>query len=385
MKRLILLLLLLLPLSSALSFTNYDAYRSGESILLGVNGNPVNPLNFNQVELKRGSVNLPLEGDVVLIEDKWFVSFVAPINAGNYTLNLNNVYVREGGSESYKNASANFEVVEKSAGYAIIPGAIVVADNFQLEIRSYLDSSEYITIDFPKEQEVKINPGSNKFTIPVPDNLPRGVYEINVGQYTMPIQVISNVNPKPVYQKVYVSPDRIRADYVKDGKYVINVYNPTNESYNNIKILYDDNLISVSPSSLDLEAGENGSFEVQVLSNNGFNSEVKFDINDETLYIPLEFRDDNESVSEGNATSSGDYYCKEIGGSQCASNQICSGQIKSSLNGPCCIGACQASTTASSGSNGLGYIIGIIVLGIIVFIMFKYRKTDKIVQDKNKK
>jgi len=66
------------------------------------------------------------------------------------------------------------------------------------------------------------------------------------------------------------------------------------------------------------------------------------------------------------------YYCTELGGIVCGTSSSCKGQALESREGNCCLGICEQ--PKSSGGSWWGWAIGIVVLGIIIWIYMKYKK-----------
>jgi hypothetical protein len=67
--------------------------------------------------------------------------------------------------------------------------------------------------------------------------------------------------------------------------------------------------------------------------------------------------------------------CSSLGGYICLAQEICEGEILSSLEGNCCIGNCNEEKSSTSTSQWISFgLLVIIVAGMIAFYFFKKAK-----------
>ena len=102
----------------------------------------------------------------------------------------------------------------------------------------------------------------------------------------------------------------------------------------------------------------------------------------EYLFLEFNFTDiESEAITKYSRSSNSNdpsYYCSELSGIECGSEQTCEGNVVVTIDkSQCCIGTCSGSGNEGSW-RWIGYLIAGIVLIIIVFVFMKYKKAGNI-------
>lgn len=387
----VLLLLFVIPFTSAISTTLRDSYDKKETIIAEIKGNILSPINFGDIEFKRRNVGVPLDYGVENIEDKHFVWAVAPDNNGTYTLNVNNIETTVNGVNQIINYTQNFTVSENLTEYSVTPGVINTKKNFIVEITSYLDSDNVVHVNFPHENDITVKPGKNSFTFSI-DSVKETLFAgINIGKYDVPLYVpIENKNVFYRQSGIYFEPTNIKRSIVVGDRpiYIVTIRNPENRSYQNVVFNYDKKLFYISDDKpFSIVSGGRRDFNLTFKNaiNKEFSNQIEIDYDNRTVFLPLEIAiADKSSDVNMNQSTVFQYFCSELAGTKCSIDQTCSGETKDGLDGACCLGTCQAVVVQSSGSSTsqiIGYILAVAIFLIIGYLIYKFKKTKKEVGD----
>ena len=280
----------------AISTDLKSSYQPGETMIVKVYGNILEPIKLQDVAFKRGHVGISLDYDVLRIGGGYYIWANAPISENNYTLEIDNLATTVEGQAKKITFEQNFSVSGNKTDYYIKPGAIYTTKDFDIFAFLNEDVSKTIKINFISENDFVLKPGENKLSFSIESMNGTGVYNLTIGKYNVPAEIVANIT-KTVEDLVIIE----------------------------YKNLTDDKIETII----------SGSEEVQQ-----------------------------------------SYYCVELKGDICGTDEACIGtgsQLKSVRDGNCCIdGVCTKPT--SSGSSWIGYLIGAIVIIGIGFLWFKYKK-----------
>ena len=93
-----LLSIILLQLASAISTTIKPVYQPGETMIIEIQGNILEPIKKEDIELKRVNVQVPFEYDFKKIGSKYFLYAILPQSQNNYTLYIKNIATTSNGA-----------------------------------------------------------------------------------------------------------------------------------------------------------------------------------------------------------------------------------------------------------------------------------------------
>lgn len=374
-KILFLFIILFLPLVSSISTTMLPSYQRSETMIIEIQGNILEPIERADIVFKRAHIAIAVDYDVRRILDKYYLYAQVPSTSNNYTLFINNIATTVNGQNQLVNFNQTFEVTSNLTDYSINPGFIVTNEDFSISIDSNLDSSQNINSDFPEETTITLNPGINNINFNIGQK-PSGVYIANIGKYQVPIFITSSQHSEePISLTVYPKILRETLKLKSIKSYDISIKNNGQQTVEGIYFVYNNEIFSLSNSSINIEANETVNISISLINTNTNISEIilisKESETIENISFQISFTLDDSKVTN---SSNPEYYCSELGGKFCSAIEVCSGQNVQTLDGSCCIGACNVAEESSS-SSWIFYIFIGIVLAVIAFIFMKYRKT----------
>mgnify|MGYP000138508811 CR=1 FL=1 len=382
-----LMIIIFIPLASAISTDMKSIYQPGETMIIEIQGNILESIDKSQVELKRLNVQVPWEYDVKRLNNKYFLYGSVPKNENNYTLYIKDISTTENGIVKSTDFNQTFEVSGQVIEYSINPGFAILTDKSTFIITSNSDSEQTITISLLEEKEFILQPGQNTLEIKSSE-LNNGLNYVQIGIYNVPILVNKGAANLP---SLRFFPKTIESILLKGEtkSYPFSIINQGNEKINFI-LEYNTKLFAISPSTRTIEPKETLNFfltpltkdspieETIVLMAGNFKTDLRVMIDYTLISSQAEtpYLDTDYSETQG-------YYCQELGGSVCGAAQECSGQIVSSLDrANCCVGSC----TSLEGKSyaWIGYLLGAVVIIALAYIGFRYYKTKTLFKPKLK-
>jgi len=384
------ILLLIIPLSFSLSTDMKDSYMKKETIITKLSGNFLEPLTAQMIQFKRNNVLLALDFDLVLVNEDYYLWAVSPEDEGNYSLLIKNVATIVNGMQTRIDFQQNFTVSKNSSLYSISPGAVSAMDNFTINLRYYGDEKTVITTDFPEKTYLLINPGKNEIKYS-PDLLyGSNLIEINLGGYTIPAYLTGKARTPYEYQTSFLSfePKSIFESLKLRSAFETSVYltNKANRAISDISLYYNSSILEVTPDSFSLDSNKSVSINIKLLNplTNSLDTKITASaVGENSSILPISFsvisnvsrRNISISNITSNNLSTNDLYCEELSGTMCPVNSDCSGELKDSIEGKCCLGSCISNTPG--GSNWAIYILIILIIAVVGYIFFRYKKSPK--------
>ncbi len=404
MKKVVLILTVffLISTATAVSTNMKEVYSPGETMILEISGNILSSIEKEDIELRRGHVQVPFDYNIAKLGNSYFLYAILPQNENNYSLWIKNIQTNIDGQIKIIDYSENFSTQGPLVTYFINPGFISTAqDNTGISITLNTDSQEEIEIGLPEPQSVSLRPGENNIQFSI-SSLDGGLSFVNIGMYSMPIYYLkqesenntddsynNSIDENTDYNFVF-SPKSIESIVlVRERKvYPVRIANFGNDSISNIELIFNEDLFEVDYSDLGvINPGEEVEINIILLENNQpFNEIIRARIGDYEITLPIIVRyTENESDAQtpylqnySGSSSSLTYLCSELNGRFCSANEECSGEVVQALDGnSCCLSQCRVPETKSSLA-WIGYLIGAIVLIIAVIIGGRYLKTKKL-------
>lgn len=383
---LFLFLLLSFSFVSGISTTLKESYDKKENIIIEVKGNILSPIRFDDIEFKRKNVVVPLEYDVMNIEDKHFIWAIAPDKNETYTLLINNLETTVDGQKQIINYTQNFNVLENLTRYSVKPGFVNAKGDFEIEINSYSDFNIIINTNFPYENSLNLKPGSNKFTF-LTDSIKSDLFtSIKIGDYNVPLYL--NLEDKNIINRkkgLYFEPVNIKRSISLGERpvYLVSVRNYDNVPYQKVKLLYDKQIFFINPDKeFDISSGGKFEFNLTFRKNidKDFSDKIEMNYANSSLVLPLEIKigDAKSDVAVKNSSSEFQYFCSELAGVKCVSDEKCNGEVKEGLDGTCCLGSCQVQVVEeNSSSQWIGYVLALLIFLILGYLVYRFKKAKQ--------
>ncbi|MFH1307931.1 MAG: hypothetical protein ABIH72_03695 [archaeon] len=388
MKKWVIILLLLLPLVSAISTDIKEVYEPGETLITIIEGNFIDPITISDISFISARKSVPMIYDLGKFRDKYYLYSLLPYEEKNYTLVIRDAHYFELG-ERQEDININFSVKGNLTKFQVSPGFIITDKSFKISIESISESVQ-ATVDFEdSSKSVSVPLGQKKeveLSVEGLENETETFVKVSAnGQsYEVPVIIfaqggINNQN----YEKFIFSTGEISMSIL------INQQNETNLSLinigdlpiSNISLIADkelENVLTIQPeqiSYLDVDEEkeiklifsslEEGYYigNLQAIAGNlttSLSLNIYFTKNESTILPPPPPPNNN---SDG---------CYDLGGYICAENQECDGSLLLSSDGECCIGICKDKKSYTS--TIVAIILILVVVGIIGFSVYKSKK-----------
>ncbi|MFH1802616.1 MAG: hypothetical protein ABH864_04140 [archaeon] len=193
MKRLIFLFaifLLLIPSAISVSTDLRTSYSPKETMIGEISGGILAPIQRSQVRVvKDGHLDVGVQYDVKRLGSKQFIWIIAPANAGQYRLILEDVVALVDGVPEVIDFTHDFTVQGSLIQYTISPGFILTDDDFEILATVY-SGSQTVSTDFPEQREINLYTGVNHIDFSIEEVLGVQQIMINLGTYQFPARIL---------------------------------------------------------------------------------------------------------------------------------------------------------------------------------------------------
>lgn len=387
MKRILMLtiLLLLLPIVQAITTNMAQTYQPGETMIIKIQGNILQPITPENVFFKRAHVPIAVIYDVKRIGSDYYLYAQMPLQLNNYSLFIGNIATTVNGVATQIDFDQSFSVSGNITDYSIAPGLAIVTDSLSLNAILNLDQPTTINIDFPEARTFTLQPGTNTITIST-SNVAPGIYQASVGRYTIPVQVLGASTP-PIQTinnnvSLRITPSAIRAIALESNQtsYIFSILNLGEEVVSNLLLSYNTNLINVTPyfiSNLQPNSSQQFNLSLNRISGSPIVTQIIIQAGEYNQSIPINI---SFTTNTSETTQIEDLfpqnYCSELNGRFCTALEKCSTEPVQSRDGPaCCTGTCKSETTAGN-FGWIGYVSIILIIIVLVFVFMKYKKSS---------
>jgi hypothetical protein len=416
------LILLLIPFLSAITFDMKENLMQGETLITKVSGYFFEPLVPENIFLYREHTRIPMQFEVLKIKDDYYVyaDFTKRI-FGNYSIivqDTRHMSLTEATDEDF---GQNFSITKEMASFIVNPGVIITSKDFLIEAKSLIDREIELEININKEEEEEesnkgffaslfgggakeenlttfaLSPGQTEDIPFSSDSFKQGLnfVKLNSGNlsYKIPVFVFVPTEEEPEEKTEFrFEPSELNISLGIDAETskMIYLYNSGKTNIENISISLSNSLeglVTLSTKYIDeLKNGSSTQVEISVLASETkkiIDGHVKAKINEGTQllaysqihlsFIPGYVVNKTTNIPTSLKT------CSEISGTICQANLECSGEkIQSSDSSICCLGSCVVPTKSNNTAKIVGIIVFVIVVGFLVWFYFKkYKKKEK--------
>jgi hypothetical protein len=382
----ILSVLLTASFVSAISSDLTGVYQPKETIITKISGNILEPITLGQITFKRGHVAIPLEFDVKKIGSDYYIWAIAPEEENNYTLSIGDIATTVSGRVDKVTYEKNFSVEGNLTDYNVKPGFVIMKDNFELTVFSFLDEDNSINVQFVDSGAVTLKPGENKIKLSSAGITKAGFNVIEIGEYQLPAYVTAEVdNLDSFLPEIRFKPGLIQSSILsgQNNVYPFKIVNYGEEEIDNISLDYETSLFRISPDkNINIGAGDEILLNLTLVNTD---ENVDSIISAKSGNFSMDLRViinivENESQTgtpylTANYSESSSYSCSALSAAKCSSGEVCNGQTINGSDGTCCIGLCSAQQSSSSNYSWVGWLLGVIVLAILGYLYYKYKKT----------
>ncbi len=409
------LILLVIPIISAIEFDMKTNFSQGETLMAKVSGYFLEPILKENIFFYRGHVRIPMEYDITKIDKEFYIyALLTGKNPDNYSIVIKNARYMKGSRVSEEDITKNFSIIENTTDFSINPGFVITKSDYFIEVQNLQDYKITIQIKTAIKNETSEKEGffdsllgigedeeGNSTTL-MSGEIKKINFEIeDIEQPTLKIVELSTENLKyviPVYIfieeisekkergfKLEPSELNISMPTNSNTTRIIYLYNTGQETLRNISLSMPDSLksyISLSVNEIE-ELDENSSIKIELYifseEEGGIQGNIRAKTEDETLlsystiflnflkdYVPLD-EDDEILITKT---------CSEWNGTICGKDEECEGKIEGAKDGACCFGTCKKIEESSTGKI-IGWVIIIVVAGFLIWFFKKRYKGAK--------
>jgi hypothetical protein len=381
----------LTPLVFAISTDMKEIYQPGETMILEISGNILQPISNQDIILKKtnspGIPSTPFIYNVKKIAGKYYLWGTVPTDKENYTLHIKNIATTQSGSVTFQDFNQSFSVSGELISYSITPGfnTVILGEDLDFNINLNNDSSETINSDFPSEQTITLTPGQNSVILPTRGS-PPGFRRIQLGIYSIPIQIFQpTINP-PLINKpsIRIIPHKIDSIILfgETQVYPFTIINDGKSEVTDLVLNYDLELFEIKPSTIGtILPNETKEFNITLKNQDPVFENIILTSSSfsRSLLINITYTQNQSEVGtpylEENSTGQG-FYCAELGGVFCSADETCSAETIEALDGSCCTGSCNLESDSSS-FVWIGWSLSVLILIILIWVFMKYKKQKK--------
>lgn len=363
-----------------------ENYQPEETIIGSIEDSVVSQIYLNQIEFLRGHIRIPVEYDIVRLDDKYYFWILAPRTEGNYTVLVKDIIVNNEGENKKVSYISNIHVAGESINYNVKPGAVIALKDFELEINMNKKSGEEISTSLESYERIYLRPGKNILAVKIAD-IVNGKSILQIGQYKIPVYSAAGLKKTSmgeVKQGISFYPGEILEEVnLTDKKvYNISIKNLKNETIYDISFNYSKELFDIKPISINRlapNASVNLSLSVKNKIQSNINERIIAKSGNETASFLLLILIARNNLSLNNSSrieqieESEKYYCPQLSGVVCNEESSCNGDEVESLDGLCCIGICENKENADK--RWIGYALAFFVAIVLVLVFIKYRKS----------
>ena len=440
-KSIIILLILFLPIISAVSIDMKEEFSQGETFMAKVSGNFYESITKEDIFFYEGHVRQPMYPFVAKINNDFYIyTQLTGKLENNYSIVLKDVKYISGGVVVEEDFTKYFSVSNSTAEFSIEPGFVITNENFFIEVENLQDSEitiDVVTslIDLETAEPIILGAGTKKIYFSVENSnfeiiklstenlqyeIPVSVFGFNESEETL-ITIVENetcenigtcqtscdedsqdigkldcgffstcCQEKTDEQKSFNFEQSEIDIIMPTNSYTIReiyLYNTGEKTIEDISLTISGelkNYISLSTDEIDkLEPDSNVKIELEFYS---FDKAVDVQgkliakagiLTSSEISLGV-IRDYIPSDEYEYSPSAQTKTCAELNGEVCASDELCDTDYIYAKDDKCCLGICGGEESASSSGKIIGWaIVGIVIVFLIWFFKKKYKGAKK--------
>ena len=393
----IFLLLLVLPMFSAIDFEFKDTYKKGETLIGKISGGFIDQIGKEDITFLRGHTRVPFDYEIKKQKEEYYLyASLEGKNANNYSFTISNIrYFTEGAEVIDENLVFNFSIIDEFADFSVAPGFLETGKEFDLSIKNLQAEDIVVNLSgndnvFSFEDAHAIKAGETKdITI---DILSLGDSAIetltlstNNTTYEVPIFLVGAL--RELERSFTFNENIIKVNLTPETSInrVVSLFNDGDFDLESILFFQSsglENYINISPEEVPLlEVGETVDIIINISSKEEekvINGEIRAVSYNPTISTTIPIR----IIISTNQSNPKEIFltqtCEELNGSVCnIGKELCNEDSINAKDGPCCLGICEEQKKSSKGKIFGWLIVIATVLYVLWFFIDKYRKAGK--------
>ncbi len=375
-----------LSLVSAVTIDFKDQYQPGETLIVSISGNFVDPLAKESISFYSGRIQIPLIYDIAKINSKYYLYALLQNQVRNYTLKIKNARFIENNEEHKEDLEFNFSVSGNITDFSIDPGFIITQKEFIIKLQSK-SKPLIVAANIPESQNASkafsIPAGETKLAKFTPEEFSSDFSFLEFStantKYEIPIKLlVSKNNSLGNFSGMEFNRKIMNITGLKNNQttFILLLKNTGNTTLYNITFSLQQN-IQIEPQTIEalypqdaqqvnitLSLGEKEILTTITAADSSSTAFAQVQVlaevteNQSELFVP-----------PAPALES----CSNLGGNLCKITEDCKGDFINAQEGKCCKGTCFVPQPESNTARYI--VIGVIALLIFLLIYFTYRKS----------
>jgi len=404
----IFLILLILPLSSAIVFDMKNTFNEEEVLIARLSGDFINPPLKENINFYRGHVRVGIDCSITKIDDDYYL--FAPLTGKtptNYSIVIEDASYRKGTKTIEENIIKNFTIIEGLADFIVDKGFLKTKNNFYIDLENFLDEDLEIIMNistisgeqggisnYDEETDYEFTISASKrinFEIDVQKPTTKVIHFASKNtSYEIPISLYRDeqaeasksysfeIEPPEMNIIMNITESRIKFIYI---------YNTGTGTLTGIDVELSDSLepyVTISENRFgQILPNDNAHFNMTILASGTDGKVISGELYVKTEQkvadsIPIQVETKKGYIASAEELApqvQGKKLCSEYNGTICTKEEECSETEFYAKDGSCCTGKCNPISEPSSPWKFLGWVLLIIVILIAVWFFFKkYRK-----------
>lgn len=406
------LVLLLVPLISAVQVEMKSNYTQGETLTAQISGNFLMQIQQQNVFLYSGHVRISF---IPAVQKAGSIFYVyGPLSGkspGNYSLVISGVTYSESGKSNDSDIVRNFTITNDSADFSVNPGFVETSNAFAISaqnladysiiVSSFLENSTMTSApgflgigsmasstSLTQTTTTQINPGQTK-QIPFSfnattdeDMLIFAVLQANKTIYEIPVFLPANSsseNNSPPPLAFQPRQESFSLATNSNLSSYLSVFNSGDEQVVNLSL--SDNLQPYVriPFQIDAKSNSTTLIPINITSRSAeafIDGQITAVSPNSTAFFSLILNFSSSYVPPPNGTALFQT-CSQLSGVFCSDAEICSSPAQNAEDGTCCIGTCQPVQNGNAGKIIGWTLVAAVLLIIIIFLIRRYRKAKR--------
>jgi len=417
-----LMLLLILPLASAVEFNVKSNFSQGETFTARVSGNFAESISANDITFYRENTRVSLIPSVKKIDNDFYIyAQLFGKTPGNYSITIQNAKYYTGGQLFTNDLSKNFTITQNFSDFSIDPGFVLTDKDFFITATNLQDFPITITSKISNDSQTSSGGSGGFFDFLFGGSSTSGttssgsqttlksgeVKKINFvtsgnssmfissvlqklelstdkTSYIIPVFIsTSSTNLSDLTPRINFEPNDLNLSISTNSNLtrIFYLFNKGNSNLQDINLLFSDSIkpyISVSQENISF-LGKNSSKPVEIIfSSDASEKIVEGQIRAKTpdnfyayISVTLNFIKNFRPINESSDAVSS---CSNLGGLICNTDQTCDSETKIANDGVCCLTTCATPQKTSYGAYIGWGILGVIILLVIIFYIRRYQR-----------
>jgi hypothetical protein len=388
------LLVLLVPLISAVQIDMKSNYTQGETLIAQVSGNFLTQIQQQNVLLYSGHVRVSFIPIVQKAGDIFYVyGQLDGKSPGNYSLVVSGVTYSESGKNNNSDIVQNFTIKNNSADFSITPGFVESNDAFIINAQNLADKSIIIgsflknSTPLTSTTTTQIGSGQTKqisfsFNSMDSNQLIFAVLQTNNTLYEIPVFIPANMSSENNSLPLLVFQPQQEYFSLTTNSNLSSYLSIFNSGQNQkINLSISDNLqpYVIIPFQIVAKSNSTALIPINITSRSAeafIEGQITAVSPNSTAFFSLILNFSSSYVPPPNGTV---LYqtCSQLSGTFCSDDKVCSVQTQKAKDGVCCSGTCQSINNNAAGKIIGWVLVAIVFLFVIFFLIRKYRKAKR--------